>query len=365
MARETRTRSGRVSKFGMCVNEECEMYKQVQEITHGDFICEKCQKPLTSCPPPTKKGNKGMLIGIVAAIVAVLAIICIFLFSGGPKVEKLILDKDSVSMKPGQTEKLIVTIEPEGVKPELIWKSSDEAVVTVQDGVITAKAAGKATVSVAVKDNETVSAECECIVVEKDIDMETLDIQEDPLVLRPGGYQQLTVKFTPEDQTETISFTSSNDSIATVSPRGKVEAIKVGKVIIIAKSDRTGVADTAKVSVEGPAETPEDKNADSKTPVATPAPKAQSSAPAPKPTTSAAFSGTKNLGYATFKGSWPNDVNGRMVFKSSHVIDSKDPKKRVAEAGDYVIGEWSDGHLVQGIWYGADNQVKGSVIIGK
>ena len=81
---------------------------------------------------------------------------------------------------------------------------------------------------------------------------------------------------------------------------------------------------------------------------------------APKPA-----GGSKNLGYATFKGSWPNDVNGRMVFKTSHVIDSKDPKGRVAEAGDYVIGEWADGHLVQGIWYGADNQVKGSVIIGR
>ena len=75
--------------------------------------------------------------------------------------------------------------------------------------------------------------------------------------------------------------------------------------------------------------------------------------------------GSKDLGYATFKGSWPNAVNGRMIFKSSHVLDSKDPKGRVAEAGDYVIGEWADGHLVQGIWYGADNQVKGSIIIGK
>lgn len=93
------------------------------------------------------------------------------------------------------------------------------------------------------------------------------------------------------------------------------------------------------------------------TPVAKP-----SAVPAtPKP----AASSSKNLGYATFKGSWPNDVNGRMVFTSSHVIDSKDPKKRVAEAGDYVIGEWADGHLVQGIWYGSDNQVKGSVIIGR
>ena len=76
-------------------------------------------------------------------------------------------------------------------------------------------------------------------------------------------------------------------------------------------------------------------------------------------------SSSKDLGYATFKGTWPNDFNGRMVFKTSHEIDSKDPKKRVAEAGDYIIGEWSEGHLVQGIWYGSDNQVKGSVIIGK
>ena len=91
--------------------------------------------------------------------------------------------------------------------------------------------------------------------------------------------------------------------------------------------------------------------------------KAEPVSVAPKPSKPA--SGSKNLGYATFKGSWPNDVNGRMVFTSSHVIDSKDPKKRVAEAGDYVIGEWADGHLVQGIWYGSDNQVKGSIIIGR
>ena len=100
-----------------------------------------------------------------------------------------------------------------------------------------------------------------------------------------------------------------------------------------------------------------EKQKEASKPTAAPTP-----APTPKP---AATSGSKDLGYATFKGSWPNDVNGRMVFKSSHVIDSRDPKKRMAEAGDYVIGEFSDGHLVQGIWYGADNQVKGSVIIGK
>ena len=112
-------------------------------------------------------------------------------------------------------------------------------------------------------------------------------------------------------------------------------------------------------AVASAAEAEKKKAAEKPSAVSTPVEKHSST---PKPVTSG---GSKNFGYATFKGSWPNDVNGRMIFKTSHIIDSRDPKGRVAEAGDYVIGEWSDGHLVQGIWYGADNQVKGSVIIGK
>ena len=79
--------------------------------------------------------------------------------------------------------------------------------------------------------------------------------------------------------------------------------------------------------------------------------------------------GTKNLGYGTYKGSLvsgqPHGVDGRLIFKSSHVIDSRDPKGRIAEPGDYVIGEFYEGHLVQGIWYDAYNQFKGSIIIGR
>ena len=350
-------------RYGICLNDNCEKCKskEVQEIpARKDFVCQnpECGKPLRECPPPKKGANK-KLIGIIAGVVVLIAVLVgIFALSGDPKVEKLTLDKISVSFKPSQSERLNVTIEPEDVKPELIWKSSDENVVIVREGVLTANAAGKATVTVMVKDNDEIKAVCECVVIEKDIDLETIDIQEEPLILRPGGHQLLTVKCTPEDQNETIIWTSSDESIAKVSPRGKVEALKVGQVEIIAKSDRTGIADTAKVSVEGPAEMPEgNANDKNNAPVAKPSAK-----PVSQPVPAAK---SKNLGYATFKGSWPNDVNGRMVFNSSHVIDSKDPKKRVAEAGDYVIGEWSDGHLVQGIWYGSDNQVKGSIIIGK
>lgn len=84
-------------------------------------------------------------------------------------------------------------------------------------------------------------------------------------------------------------------------------------------------------------------------------------------TPSKSTSGSVNLGYAKFTGpvagGKPNGT-GRMTFTSSHMIDSRDPKGRVAEAGDYVIGEWSQGKLVQGKWFGSDNNVKGSIIIG-
>ena len=361
---------------------------EIFEIAEGETLkCPKCGSDMLI---EVSEGISKKLIGIIAGVVLILAIIgCIIAFTGNPKVEKLSIDKTSVTFRPGQTERLNVTVEPKDVKAEFVWQSSDENVVSVLDGVLTGQNAGKASIKVFVKDQEDVSAVCECIVVENDVDMQTLDIVEDPLVLRPGGHQQLTVNYTPEDQNETISWSSTDETVATVSPRGKVDAIKVGQAFIIAKSDRTGVADTASVSVEGPAEMPADNTSETKAPANKPAvtpttkptatptakptatqapkPTAQTkpaATPSPKPATASA-SGSKNLGYATFKGSWPNDVNGRMVFKTSHIIDSKDPKKRVAEAGDYVIGEWSEGHLVQGIWYGANNTVKGSVIIGK
>ena len=376
---------------GICRNEDCEMCDQIQEAEKSNFKCEKCGKDLIPFGNKTSEPGGGpnkKLIGIIAGFVVLLAIIGVIAFSGGsPKVENLTIDKTNVTFKPDQTERLNVTIEPNGVKAELVWQSSDENIVSVMDGVITGKKAGKATVKVFVKDQEGISAACECIVIKNDVDLETLDIVEDPVTLRPGGHQQLTVKCTPDDQNETISWSSSDETVAKVSPRGKVEAIKVGQVFIIAKSDRTGVADTARVSVDGPAEMLEGNAGVTKvtTPAPTPTPKVVSTpkvVPTPKsptptqskttkqptPATKPAKpvpSGSMNLGYATFKGSWPNDVNGRMIFKSSHAIDSKDPKKRVADAGDYVIGEWVDGHLVQGIWYGSDNQVKGSVIIGR
>lgn len=426
-------------------------------------------------PDKKDKPNHSKFIIIVILIGVALAAL-IALLHGDPKVKTLTLDKTNVSLGIDETDRLTATVKPDDAKPILIWESSDENIVKVNDGVVMACSAGNAVIKVYVEDRKDLFASCEYTVLDPDVDMLTLDILEEPIVLRPGGHQQLTVSFTPENQNEMILWSSTNESVARVSPRGKVEALKVGFAKIIATSERTGVADTAVVSVEGsgvidnrivaqtdnpqntpapaqnpassqkpattqnpapasaskPAQTPTSKSIPVKASNPTPASTAktttvstkkpaqttaskttvsttsksyttQTTKPAtsavsktaastvykpaastaskpatstvsktttvntskPAQTTTTKSSGTKDLGYATFRGTWPDDVKGRMEFKSTHVIDSRDPKNRYASPGDYIIGEWSEGHLVQGVWYGSDNKPKGSILIGK
>lgn len=87
----------------------------------------------------------------------------------------------------------------------------------------------------------------------------------------------------------------------------------------------------------------------------------QSSQPAAK------SSGAFSLSYGKYSGGTQAGKphgQGRMTYTTSHVIDPRDSKRRVAEAGDYIIGEWNNGNLVQGRWYGSDGNVKGAIIIG-
>lgn len=76
-----------------------------------------------------------------------------------------------------------------------------------------------------------------------------------------------------------------------------------------------------------------------------------------------------DLGYAVYKGKMKNqkfnDVEGKLVFYERHLIDDRDARQRMAEPGDYVVGEFVDGHLVQGIWYDSNGQRKGSILIGR
>lgn len=86
-----------------------------------------------------------------------------------------------------------------------------------------------------------------------------------------------------------------------------------------------------------------------------------------KSSTSSSANSSNNLGYGTWTGNLRNGQPhgmGTMTYSTSHTIDSRDSRGRVAQPGEYIVGEWDNGHLVQGRWFKKDG-TKEAIIIGK
>ena len=69
------------------------------------------------------------------------------------EVTGITLDKTELELKEGESKSLTVTITPEDASDKNVtWTSSDESIVTVSDGNVTAKEEGSATITVTAKD---------------------------------------------------------------------------------------------------------------------------------------------------------------------------------------------------------------------
>ena len=77
--------SGRIKKYGVCLNDKCGNYKVIQEIMHGDFECPECKKKLSPCAPPKKKKKNKLPMVIGCVVVAVAVIVgCIMMLTRKP-----------------------------------------------------------------------------------------------------------------------------------------------------------------------------------------------------------------------------------------------------------------------------------------
>ena len=112
------------------------------------------------------------LLSLVLALVMVLG--CLSACGSEPAepteevvpVSKIDLDSSELSMRVGDTATLTATVNLKATNKDLTWASSDEAVVTVDAGTVTAVAAGEATVTATAADGSGVSASCVVTVAE-------------------------------------------------------------------------------------------------------------------------------------------------------------------------------------------------------
>ena len=142
---------------------------------------------------------------------------------------------------------LSATVYPSNVPDKTVtWQSSNEQVATVENGTITAIAAGTAIITAKTVNNKTASCTVKVI-----IPVRGIGLNKTSTTITKGNSETLTATITPSDATnKTVTWTTSNSSVATLS-NGKVTAVAAGTATITAKSNN-GKTATCTVTVKNP-----------------------------------------------------------------------------------------------------------------
>ena len=152
------------------------------------------------------------------------------------EVKRISLSDNSLQMKVGDME--IIDVNPTDVNVE--WTSSDPNVATVKDGVVAAVGVGYSSIrATAGKDY----AECQVYVI--GAKGETLSISPSIVSLKKGETYQYVYTSTYDVP---LTWTSSNQDVATVSETGLVTALSAGNTFITLSNGLEAV--TSRVAVE-------------------------------------------------------------------------------------------------------------------
>lgn len=168
-------------------------------------------------------------------------------FSG--QVEGVLLNQEEATVIKGETLTLTATVMPEAASNKNVtWSTSNEAVATVANGVVTAVASGKADITVKTEEGEF-TATCAVTVITP-VTGVTLDKSE--AALTKGQTLTLVATIAPaEADNKTIVWSSSNTAAATVA-NGVVTAVASGKATITAKTEDGAFTATCAVTVTTP-----------------------------------------------------------------------------------------------------------------
>ena len=160
------------------------------------------------------------------------------------------LSDSTATITAGQTKTLTATVAPENATDKTVsWSSSDGAVATVEDGVVTAVAAGTATITVTTTDGGF-TATCAVTVEAATVAVTGVTVSPKTDTIAVSDTITLTATVAPENATnKAVTWSSSDDAIATVTDAGVVEGKSAGTATITVTTEDGNFTDTAAITV--------------------------------------------------------------------------------------------------------------------
>lgn len=163
-------------------------------------------------------------------------------------VTEIRLDSNSENLIVGGTYQIVTTVLPENATNKTVtYTSSNDAVATVQNGLVKAEGVGIATITVS---SGTVKNIFTVTVSEEEIPLEDIKTEEE-ITLKEGETKEIELTFEPETTTVDISkvnYSSSDSKVAIVDADGKIVALKEGTATITISID--DITTITKVTVE-------------------------------------------------------------------------------------------------------------------
>ncbi len=167
-------------------------------------------------------------------------------------VESITLSDDEETFKFGTTYALTTTILPANATVKNVtWSSDNEAAATVDnDGVVSGITIGTATITATTFDGGFTATFAANIIGTL---VESVSLDDDAQEIILGDTYQLTATILPEGaDNKAVTWTSSDESVATVSETGLVTAVEKGAATITVTTEDGGFTATFGATVIGP-----------------------------------------------------------------------------------------------------------------
>lgn len=162
------------------------------------------------------------------------------------------LNTGELKLIKGSSASLILKVTPLDFTDTITWRSSNTSVATVTDGTVKAVSVGTAQITVLAGDTGAVRAVCEVEVVQP---VTSIRLNKTSLTMEGGDSFTLEASVMPDNAYDKrVEWSSSDESVASVTQDGVVTALKKGTTTITVKAlDGSNVSGTCRVTVNSTA----------------------------------------------------------------------------------------------------------------